>query len=327
MSNNQLSVFNFEESTPIRTVTIDNVTWFVGKDVSQALGYTNPTKAMNDHCRGITKRYPIVDNLGRRQEIRILSEADVMRLICGSKLPAAQKFERWVFEEVLPAIRKTGRYDIRREAEKQPDAPLNSASAVAGRFSMLRYHGVEVIPGDELRRRLGITKGKLSAWLYSYRPMIDGVDFFHVNGVTDKLAIAMLKAGYAVNPNIITVNLFTRSGFAKAAARFSVSTVPIAAEPPIPRLPSGNPPELKMKFCLNDVMKPFKTATGALLKKLYDAGYNTERELAELVFMSGAIRRMREITMMAGEQIEAVTAHISVKDCRVLSDLNYEDED
>ena len=82
MSNNQLSVFNFEESTPIRTITIDNVTWFVGKDVCQALGYTNPTKAMNDHCRGITKRYPIVDNLGRRQEIRILSEADVMRLIC-----------------------------------------------------------------------------------------------------------------------------------------------------------------------------------------------------------------------------------------------------
>lgn len=326
---NEVSIFKFEESFTIRTVVKDSEPWFVAKDVCEVLGLTNPSEALKS--LDSDEKSTLRNSEGRAgagaQCFNIINESGLYALVIRSNKPNARKFRKWITSEVLPAIRKTGRYDIRREAEKQPDAPLNSASAVAGRFSMLRYHGVEVIPGDELRRRLGITKGKLSAWLYSYRPMIDGVDFFHVNGVTDKLAIAMIKAGYAVNPNIITVNLFTRSGFAKAAARFSVSTVPIAAEPPIPRLPSGNPPELKMKFCLNDVMKPFKTATGALLKKLYDAGYNTERELAELVFMSGAIRRMREITMMAGEQIEAVTAHISVKDCRLLSDLNYEDED
>ena len=59
MSNNQLSVFNFEESTPIRTVTIDKITWFVGKDVCLALGYADPTNAMKQHCKGVVKRHPL----------------------------------------------------------------------------------------------------------------------------------------------------------------------------------------------------------------------------------------------------------------------------
>lgn len=66
--------------------------------------------AMSDHCRGVTKRYPIVDSLRRTQDARVLTEPDVLRLIVSSILPAAQKFERWVFEEVLPTIRKTGSY-------------------------------------------------------------------------------------------------------------------------------------------------------------------------------------------------------------------------
>jgi prophage antirepressor-like protein len=103
--------FEFEGSA-IRVVDIDNAPWFVGKDVAERLGYANPAKAMADHCRGVTKRYPIVDALGRTQEARILSESDVLRLIVGSRLPAAARFERWVFEEVLPTIRKTGGYGI-----------------------------------------------------------------------------------------------------------------------------------------------------------------------------------------------------------------------
>ena len=59
MSNTNMTVFKFEESAPIRTVTIANVTWFVGKDVCTILGYTNPTKAMSDHCKGVTKRYSL----------------------------------------------------------------------------------------------------------------------------------------------------------------------------------------------------------------------------------------------------------------------------
>lgn len=112
---NKMQLFSFE-GAQIRSVVIDGEPWFVGRDVCQVLGYVNETKAMSDHCRGVTKRYPIVDRLGRRQEVRILSEPDVMRLICGSKLPAAERFERWVFEEVLPAIRRTGRYAPQEDA-------------------------------------------------------------------------------------------------------------------------------------------------------------------------------------------------------------------
>lgn len=105
-----LSALSFE-GADVRVVSIDGEPAFVGKDVCDRLGYGNPTKAMNDHCRGITKRYPLATN-GGIQEVRVLSEADVLRLIVRSKRPEAERFERWVFEEVLPAIRKTGGYNV-----------------------------------------------------------------------------------------------------------------------------------------------------------------------------------------------------------------------
>lgn len=94
----------------VRVIEISGETHFVGKDVADALGYANASDAMNDHCRGVAKRYPIPDALGRLQETRIISESDMLRLIVNSTLPAAARFERWVFEDVLPSIRKTGSY-------------------------------------------------------------------------------------------------------------------------------------------------------------------------------------------------------------------------
>lgn len=102
--------FNFRGAS-VRVVTDEHGNpWFAGKDVCDLLGYTNASKAMNDHCRGVTKRYPISDALGRLQEMRVLSEPDTLRLIVNSQMPAAQEFEAWVFEDVLPTIRRTGGY-------------------------------------------------------------------------------------------------------------------------------------------------------------------------------------------------------------------------
>ncbi|MGE4072162.1 MAG: phage antirepressor KilAC domain-containing protein [Lysobacterales bacterium] len=81
---------------------------FVGRDVATVLGYADATNAMKQHCRGVVKRHPIIDSRGRAQEARMLAEPDVLRLIVSSKLPAAERFERWVFEEALPSIRKSG---------------------------------------------------------------------------------------------------------------------------------------------------------------------------------------------------------------------------
>lgn len=104
--------FQFDDHA-VRTVVDDNgEIWFVGKDVATVLGYSDTVNALKRHCRGVAKHHPILDTLGRQQEVRIISEPDLFRLVVNSKLPAAERFERWVFEEVLPAIRKTGAYAV-----------------------------------------------------------------------------------------------------------------------------------------------------------------------------------------------------------------------
>lgn len=105
-----MNIFAFG-SQAVRVVLDAGEPWFVGKDVAEALGYTNPQKAVRDHCRtpkpvGVNESFtPHLD-----PQTVIISEPDMLRLIVGSKLPAAERFERWVFEEVLPSIRKTGSY-------------------------------------------------------------------------------------------------------------------------------------------------------------------------------------------------------------------------
>ncbi|GAB3438214.1 BRO-N domain-containing protein [Insolitispirillum peregrinum] len=107
------TVIPFEfNSHAVRVVEIDGEPWFVGKDVAEVLGYADTTNAMKQHCRGVAKRHPIVDSLGRSQQVRVLSEPDVLRLMISSTLPAAQEFEALVFEVILPTIRKTGKYAV-----------------------------------------------------------------------------------------------------------------------------------------------------------------------------------------------------------------------
>ena len=105
---NSLQIFNSEEFGEIRTIEIDGKPYFVGTDVAKALGYSNPRKAILDHCKGVTKRdAPTSSGV---QSMSYINEGDLYRLIMKSKLPSAEKFESWVMDEVLPAIRKTGSY-------------------------------------------------------------------------------------------------------------------------------------------------------------------------------------------------------------------------
>jgi anti-repressor protein len=129
---NDVIPFDFE-GAQVRMVTIDREPYFVGNDVAERLGYTNPSKAMSDHCKGITSRYPLqtADDV---QELRILDEPDVLRFIIKSKLPSADRFERWVFEEVLPPIRKTGGYMI-AAPDETPEALALRRIASDGRAS------------------------------------------------------------------------------------------------------------------------------------------------------------------------------------------------
>lgn len=93
----------------LRTIVDGETIYICAKDAATALGYANTNKAIKDHCKGVTKRYPL-ETPGGTQEFSFITEADLYRLIFSSHLPAAQQFENWVVAEVLPSIRKHGMY-------------------------------------------------------------------------------------------------------------------------------------------------------------------------------------------------------------------------
>lgn len=110
---NNLQIFKNKEFGEIRTVSIDNEPWFVGKDVATALGYERATKAIQDHVDFEDKdEVPIQDSIGRMQKTPVISESGLYALIFGSKLESAKRFKHWVTSEVLPSIRKTGSYEM-----------------------------------------------------------------------------------------------------------------------------------------------------------------------------------------------------------------------
>ena len=105
---NGMQVFKNEEFGQVRVIDDGGKTLFCGADVARALGYARPGKAIIDHCKGVLKRDTLTS--GGTQSLSYIPEGDVYRLIVHSKLPSAEKFERWVFDDVLPTIRRTGGY-------------------------------------------------------------------------------------------------------------------------------------------------------------------------------------------------------------------------
>ena len=122
---NMITVFENEEFGAVRTVIEDGRILFCAKDVAKSLGYVNPRKAILDHCRCVTKRdVPHPQSSGRLLEMSFIPEGDVYRLIVGSKLPAAEKFETWLFDTVVPSIRKYGMYattPMLRQFQENPE--------------------------------------------------------------------------------------------------------------------------------------------------------------------------------------------------------------
>lgn len=111
---NELQIFNSPEFGDIRTVEIDGKPYFVGNDVAKALGYAKPNNAVSTHCRYTLKR-GIATKQGNMSEMVLIPEGDIYRLIIRSKLSSAERFERWVFDEVLPAIHHNGGYIMGQE--------------------------------------------------------------------------------------------------------------------------------------------------------------------------------------------------------------------
>lgn len=114
---NELRIFNNADFGDIRTVEQDGGIWFVGKDVAEALGYSNPSNAVISHVDDEDKLRTQIKYAGQNREVSIINESGLYSLVLSSKLPSAKAFKRWITSEVIPSIRKTGSYN---KPSKQP---------------------------------------------------------------------------------------------------------------------------------------------------------------------------------------------------------------
>lgn len=146
---NNMTTFTNTEFGEIRTCTIHGEPWFVGKDVATILGYSNPRKAIGDHVdeedKGVTK----CDTLGGVQDMAIINESGLYALILSSKLPSAKRFKHWVTSEVLPAIRKTGRYEEPLTGEELMAKALLEAKSV---LSNLKIRNSELTVENQIMK-------------------------------------------------------------------------------------------------------------------------------------------------------------------------------
>lgn len=142
---NKMAVFNNREFGSIRVIEENGNYLFCGFDVAKALGYAKPRNAINTHCKGALKRGALTE--GGVQELTFIPEGDVYRLIVHSRLPGAERFEKWVFDEVLPMIRKTGGYmtaSLLEQAAEKPEILLAFADRLLAEHEKNRQLSGEV---------------------------------------------------------------------------------------------------------------------------------------------------------------------------------------
>ena len=164
MNDGMLTVSN-SEFGKLDILMEDGKELFPANDCAKILGYSNPGNAIRTHCRGCVKR-TVVDSRGHKQITNCIPEGDLYRLIIRSRLPAAQKFEKWLFDEVLPELRRTGGY------RAKPDAELPH-----------QWLGRGCILVDEAVKRLGVKKDKVVGLLRQRKTVYrTGVDWETLRG-------------------------------------------------------------------------------------------------------------------------------------------------
>lgn len=203
--------FSFE-SHSIRVLTDDNgEPLFVAKDIAVALGYANTNDAISTHCKGVAERYPL-QTKGGTQEVRVIREPDLYRMMANSQLPTAQEFERLVFEEILPTIRKTGKYEFaashRKPARVTPAQEAKAALAwVESTLSIAKMIGADepmarVVAVDIARERVGVDFSRLLIGnTVDEAPMTStelGREWGLTGKIGEKMNAILLDQGYAM---------------------------------------------------------------------------------------------------------------------------------
>lgn len=141
-----VQIFSNAQFGQIRTIVINEKPYFVGIDVAISLGYKEPHKAIARHCKGWAF-HPVPDNQGFTQETKIIPQGDVYRLAAKSKLPSAEAFESWIFDEVLVSISKSGGYMIDR-SDDTPEMIMARALQIAQDTIERSKQKVQMLEGE-----------------------------------------------------------------------------------------------------------------------------------------------------------------------------------
>lgn len=179
---NELRIFENSEFGNVRTMEIDGKPYFVANDVAKALGYAVPKDAVTRHCKGALKHRCLTD--GGEQEVKIIPEGDVYRLVIKSRLQNAEKFERWVFDDVIPTIRKHGLYAI-DEILANPDVLINALT--------------ELKEERQRRKKLESETVELSRAITEMQPKVNYVDIVLKSKST--VNISQIAQDYGMTPN------------------------------------------------------------------------------------------------------------------------------
>lgn len=165
---NNLQIFNSPDFGQIRTIQQNGEPWFVGKDVAKILGYERADNAIRNHVDDEDKLMHQISASGQNREMYIINESGLYSLILSSKMPKAKEFKRWVTSEVIPAIRKTGKYEAMAQAVPINDEPVTD-------FTQLEFDQrirIAAIIASCRRERLPLVAKVLSIDLEEMMPLM-----------------------------------------------------------------------------------------------------------------------------------------------------------
>lgn len=200
---NDIAIFEHHEFGRVRTLIEDGEVLFAGIDVAYALGYDQPRKAIERHCRyGMKRTVPHPQSQDKTIEMNFIPESDLYRLVFRSKLPDAEKFTNWVVEEVLPTLRKTGTYTV-QQAPKEPsyEARVQAAQLldkIAGDYEGTTYKQIlQAYATRELLGEFALPLPQLPAKTYSATEVGDilGISANRVGRVANKFGMKTPEFG------------------------------------------------------------------------------------------------------------------------------------
>ncbi|MGN8659582.1 phage antirepressor [Catenibacterium mitsuokai] len=226
---NEVQLFNFENHE-VRSLLLNNEPWFVGKDVAEVLGYERADNAIRNHIDKEDKLMHQISASGQNRNMTIINESGLYSLVLSSKLPSAKKFKRWVTSEVLPALRKTGQYQVKElsGSELMARALIEAQNVLAAKDKVIEEMKPKVVFADavatshtsilvgelaKILKQNGIEMGqkRLFAWLREKGYLIkrQGTDYNMPTQKAMDLGLFEIKEGSYVNGS--GVNITTKT--------------------------------------------------------------------------------------------------------------------